>query len=228
MSEIGGLYAKTNLKKLRRDEMKAISKQNLLIVAAAAYCSCLIISNVIAGKTFDAGFASLPCAVIVFPIVYILNDVLTEVYGFKQARNIVLTGFALNLLAVIAYSVTIALPSSEFFFGQEAFATVLGSTPRLLIASLLAYLVGSLMNAKIMEVMKKRNEKALMLRCVASTLVGETIDATLFIGIAFLGTMPIQALVLMIAAQAAFKTVYEIIVYPITRKVISTVKGLPN
>lgn len=207
---------------------KAINKQSFLVMAAAAYCCCLLISNLTAGKTFDAGFASLPCAVVVFPLVYILNDVLTEVYGFKQARNIVLTGFALNLLAVAAYSVTLALPSSAFFGNQEAFEIVLGNTPRLLTASLAAYLIGSLVNAKVMEAMKERNEKALMLRCVASTLFGETIDAALFIGIAFVGSMPVSALALMVVSQAAFKTAYEVVVYPVTRKIIATVKGLQN
>lgn len=205
-----------------------INKQSFLVFAAAAYCSCLLISNITAGKTFDAGLVTLPCAVVVFPLVYILNDVLTEVYGFKRARSIVLTGFALNLLAVTAYWVTLALPASEFFTGQAAFQMVLGSTPRLLIASLAAYLVGSLVNAKVMEEMKKRNEKSLMLRCVTSTLCGETLDALLFIGIAFTGTMPLSALLLMVAAQAAFKTLYEIVVYPITRKAIMAAKALPN
>ena len=208
--------------------MKSINKQSFLVTAAAAYCCCLLISNLTSGKTFDIWFATLPCAVVVFPLVYILNDVLTEVYGYKRAKAIVFTGFALNLLAVAAYSITIALPPSAFFFNQEAFEIVLGNTPRLLIASLAAYLVGSLVNAKVMEVMKARKENALMLRCVTSTLFGETIDAALFIGIAFFGTMPLSALLLMVATQAAFKTVYEIVVYPITRKVITTVKALPE
>lgn len=205
-----------------------LTKQNFLVIAAAAYCCCLLISNVIAGKTFGLGAVTLPCAVIVFPLVYIFNDVLTEVFGFKTARAVVLSGFALNLLAVTAYAVTIALPPSAFFAGQDAFATVLGSTPRLLAASMAAYLVGSLVNAKIMEAMKARAEKRLMLRCVASTLIGETMDACLFIGIAFFGTMPVSALLGMVAAQAAFKTAYEVVVYPITRKVIHAVRSLPE
>ena len=207
----------------------ALTSEKLLVIAAAIYCGCLIVSNTIAGKTFDFfGVASLPCAVVIFPVVYILNDMLTEVYGFKCARTVILTGFAANLIAVMAFAAAIALPASEFFAGQDAFATVLGNTPRMLIASFAAYLVGSLTNAKIMEIMKRWDDDKLMLRCVASTLAGETLDATVFIVIGFAGTMPLEALLVMVVAQAAFKTVYEVIVYPITRKVILAARELPK
>lgn len=205
-----------------------LNKKTLLIIAAATYCCCLLISNVTAGKTFGVGMFTLPCAVLLFPVVYILNDMLTEVFGYKTARGVVLMGFALNLVAVGMYALTIVLPGSEFFAGQEAYETVLGSTPRLLAASMTAYLVGSLANAKIMEAMKKISEHRLMFRCVTSTLVGETLDACLFIGIAFAGTMPLNALLGMIVAQATFKTIYEVAVYPITRKVIMAARNLPE
>lgn len=205
-----------------------MTKQKLLTIAAAIYCGCLLVSNVIAGKTFDAGVASLPCAVVIFPVVYILNDLLTEVYGFKTARAVIFTGFAANLIAIAAYSATIALPGSEFFNGQAAFETVLGNTPRLLLASMAAYLAGSLVNAKIMQIMKSRWDGKLMLRCVGSTFVGETIDASLFITIGFVGTMPVESLAAMVVAQAVFKTVYEIVVYPLTRAAIMKAKELPE
>lgn len=203
-----------------------LNKQTLLLIAAATYCCCLLISNVTAGKTFGVGMFSLPCAVLLFPVVYILNDMLTEVFGYKTARGVVLMGFALNLLAVGTYALTIILPGSEFFAGQEAYETVLGNTPRLLVASMSAYLVGSLANAKIMEAMKGLSEERLMLRCVSSTLVGETLDACLFIGIAFAGVMPVNALLGMVVAQATFKTLYEVAVYPITRRVIFAAKSV--
>ncbi len=207
----------------------ALTSEKLLVVAAALYCGCLIVSNTIAGKTFDFfGIASLPCAVVIFPIVYIVNDMLTEVYGFKCARTVILTGFAANLIAVVAFSAAIALPGSEFFANQDAFSAVLGNTPRMLIASFAAYLIGSFANAKIMELMKRWDDDKLMLRCVVSTLAGETLDATVFITIGFAGTMPVEALLAMVVAQAAFKTVYEVIVYPLTRKVIFMARALPK
>ena len=206
-----------------------LTSEKLLVIAAALYCCCLVVSNTIAGKTFDFfGLTSLPCAVVIFPIVYILNDMLTEVYGFKRARTVILTGFAANLIAVIAYAVTLVLPGSAFFANQDAFMAVLGNTPRMLVASFAAYLVGSFANAKIMQVMKGWDDDKLMLRCVLSTLVGESLDATIFISIGFAGTMPVGSLVTMVVAQALFKTVYEVIVYPITRKVILMARGLPS
>jgi len=104
----------------------------------------------------------------------------------------------------------------------------LGSTVRLLIASFIAYLAGSLVNAKLMVILKKWDDDKLFLRCILSTLFGEGLDAIIFITIGFLGTMPIEALIIMIVAQALFKTVYEIIIYPLTSYVIGSVKALPE
>lgn len=164
---------------------------------------------------------------IIFPVIYIVNDVLAEVYGYEKARRVILLGFVMNLIAVVCYNVTIWLPAPVFFENSEAFSIVLGSTLRLLVASFIAYLVGSLVNAKLMVILKKWNEGLLFLRCILSTLFGEGLDALIFIFIGFFGTMPTEALLLMIVAQAVFKTVYEIIVYPLTRYVIVRVRALP-
>lgn len=120
------------------------------------------------------------------------------------------------------------LPAPAFFENSQAFSIVLGSTPRLLLASFSAYLVGSLVNAKLMVYLKSWDEDKLFFRCIASTFFGEGLDAVVFILIGFLGTMPLEALLLMIVAQALFKTVYEIIVYPLTRTVIFKVRKLPE
>jgi hypothetical protein len=204
-----------------------LTKTDLYATLTGVFTACLIISNVIAGKTFDFFSFVLPCGVIIFPIIYIVNDVLAEVYGYEKAKKVILLGFLMNLIAVIAYTITIWLPAPVFFENSEAFSVVLGSTLRLLIASFVAYLVGSIVNAKLMVYLKKWDEDKLFFRCIVSTLFGEGLDAAFFITIGFLGTMPIDALVLMIVAQALFKTVYEIIVYPLTRYVIGTVKALP-
>lgn len=202
------------------------TKQELLPIIAAVYCGCLIVSNVIAGKTFALGGWQLPCAVVVFPLVYIANDVLTEVYGFRTARRVILTGFGVNVVAVVAYAAAVALPPSMFFNGQAAFEAVFASTPRMLAASFLAYLVGSLSNAKVMEAMKAKLPSQLMARCIGSTVVGETLDAALFITVAFAGAMPVSAILTMAALQAAFKTAYEVVMYPATRACIRVVKQL--
>ncbi|MBR0341286.1 MAG: queuosine precursor transporter [Oscillospiraceae bacterium] len=205
-----------------------LTKTELYAMLTGVFTASLIVSNIIAGKTFDFFSFTLPCGVIIFPIIYIVNDVLAEVYGYEKARKVILLGFLMNLVAVICYNITIMLPAPVFFENSDAFAAVLGSTFRLLVASFVAYLVGSLVNAKMMVVMKKWDEDKLFLRCIVSTLFGEGLDAVIFIFIGFLGTMPFEALILMIMAQALFKTAYEIIVYPLTRYVIGTVKALPE
>ncbi|WP_406532261.1 queuosine precursor transporter [Methanobrevibacter sp.] len=205
-----------------------LTKTELYAILTGVFTACLIVSNIIAGKTFDFFSFTLPCGVIIFPVIYIVNDVLAEVYGYQKAKRVILLGFFMNLVAVICYNITIIMPAPAFFTNSEAFSIVLGSTFRLLVASFAAYLAGSLLNAKVMVVLKKKYEDKLFLRCIASTLVGEGLDAIIFIFIGFLGTMPLEALLLMIVAQALFKTIYEIIIYPLTRYVIGYVKRLPE
>lgn len=201
-----------------------MKKDKLFPYLLATFCTCLIVSNVLAFKVFQVFSITLPAAVILFPIVYIINDVMAEIYDFKQVRRGIFLGFALNLLAVAAYTVAIALPSPSFFEGADAFRMVLSNSGRVLIASFAAYLVGSVMNAWIMAKMKATGSRKLMLRCVLSTLVGETLDATIFISVTFAGTMPTSSLVTMVIAQAMFKTLYEIVCYPVTRAVILKIK----
>ncbi len=204
-----------------------LTKTELYATLTGVFTACLIVSNIIAGKTFDFFSFTLPCGVIIFPLIYIVNDVLAEVYGYEKAKKVILLGFFMNLVAVICYNVTIILPAPVFFENSQAFSIVLGSTFRLLIASFAAYLVGSLVNARLMVYLKNWDEDKLFFRCIVSTLFGEGLDAVVFIFVGFLGTMPFEALLLMIAAQALFKTIYEIIVYPLTRYVIGRVKALP-
>jgi uncharacterized integral membrane protein (TIGR00697 family) len=205
-----------------------LTKTELYAIITGVFTVCLIISNIIAGKTFSFFSFVLPCGVIIFPVVYIINDVLAEVYGYEKARRVILLGFAMNLVAVICFQITIWLPAPSFFENSEAFAVVLGSTWRLLVAGFAAYLVGSLVNAKLMTYLKSWDEDKLFFRCIASTFFGEGLDAMVYITLAFFGTMPTEALISMIVVQALFKTLYEIIVYPVTRKVISSVKALPD
>ena len=201
-----------------------MTKTNLYAVLSGIFFAGLIISNILAFKTFTIGSITLPTAVIIFPIVYIVNDTLTEIFGYKKARMTIFTAFAMNIIAVLAYNAAITLPYPVYFTGQEAFATVLSNSLRVLVASMLAYIVGSLVNAKVMARMK--NNSRLMTRCVLSTLCGEGLDACIFISIAFIGTMPVSQLIIMVLAQAIFKTVYEIAVYPLTSTVIKKARTL--
>ena len=205
-----------------------LKKTDLYAILVGIFCASLIVSNIIASKTFEFFWITLPCGVIIFPLIYIVNDVLAECYGFKKARRAIYLGFFMNLIAVICYNVTMFLPAPAYFTGDGAFHTVLGSTLRLLVASFAAYLIGSLINAKLMVYLKGKYENKLFFRCISSTFAGEGMDALIFITIGFLGTMPVSALLTMIVAQALFKTAYEVVVYPLTRHVIHNVKDLKD
>ena len=204
-----------------------VTQTELYALLTGIATSTLIISNILAFKTFTFFDVVLPCAVIVFPVIYIVNDILAEIYGFKKARRVIFLGFIMNLLAVILYNVAIWLPAPEFFVGADAFSMVLSNSFRVLLASFIAYIFGSVLNSYIMVYLKKKAEKYLFVRCILSTLCGEGLDAILFISIAFYGTMPLDVLLVMIASQALFKTVYEIIIYPVTKMVINYIKSLP-
>lgn len=201
-----------------------MKKDNLFAILSGVFCASLIISNIMAFKTFTVWDFVLPTAVILFPVVYITNDILAEVYGFKKTRAVIMTGFAMNVIAVIGYNIAIALPAPSYFGGQEAFEMVLSNTFRVLVASMVSYIIGSLVNAKVMEKMK--NGKSLFARCVLSTFFGEGLDALIFITIAFVGTMPAASLATMIVCQALFKTAYEIVCYPVTKRLINKAKEL--
>lgn len=204
-----------------------MTKKKFLLYAVAAYCVLLIANNTIAGKTFDVLGFSWSSAFITFPIVYILNDVFSEVYGFKEARKIILLSFALNLLSVAIYQLALIVPGSPYFTGQAAFETVFSTTPRALIASFAGYLVGSTLNAAIMQRMHDRHgESHLMARCVTSTLFGELADAAVFNFGMFLGVLPVATIVGTVLSFGMAKVCYEAVMYPITSVVIKRVKAL--
>ena len=203
------------------------SQMELYPIITALFCGCLIISNILASKTFSLYDIILPCGVVIFPLVYIVGDVLTEIYGFKLAKRTIYLGFIINLIAVISYQIAIFLPGTDLAT-SNAFSIILGSTPRILVASLISYLVGSYVNAYFMKILKERYTEYLFARCSISTLFGEGLDAIIFITIAFAGLMPNEVLITMIICQGAFKIIYEIIVYPITRTVINWIKSLDD
>lgn len=203
------------------------SQMELYPIITALFCGCLIISNILASKTFSLYDIILPCGVVIFPLVYIVGDVLTEIYGFTLAKRTIYLGFIINLIATIAYQIAIFLPGTDLAT-SNAFSIILGSTPRILIASLISYLVGSYVNAYFMKILKEKYTDYLFARCSISTLFGEGLDAIIFITIAFAGLMPNEVLITMIICQGAFKIIYEIIVYPITRTVINWIKSLDD
>ncbi len=199
----------------------------LFMLAGILFAACLLVSNILASKIMMVGPWSAPAGVLVFPLAYIINDVIAEVWGYRKARLIIWAGFGVNLLAVLFFSLGIVATPATFYSSQEAFSAVLGNTPRIVAASLLAYLVGSFLNAYIMSRFKVLTRgKGFSIRAIVSTLVGEGADSLIFITVAFAGIFPAGVLFTMVLTQAIIKTVYEIAVLPLTVWVVGKVKKL--
>ena len=197
----------------------------LFMLFGILFAICLLISNILATKIILIGSWAAPAGVLIFPIAYIINDVIVEVWGYRKARLIIWSGFAVNIMAVLFFSLAIVMPGAPFWHNQEAFSSILGSTPRIIFASLTAYLVGSFLNAIVMSKVKVLMKgRDFSVRAILSTLVGETADSLIFIFIAFVGNLPFNVLIGMVLTQALLKTVYEIIILPITIFVVKWVK----
>ncbi len=206
-----------------------VTVSRLFACLMGVYITCLLLSNLIAGKMMALGSVTLPAAVILFPITYILGDVFTEIYGYKNMRTVIWMGFACSAFAVIIYMITIALPHPDFWGNQEAFATVLGTTPRVFAASLIGYLFGEFSNSMILSKLKVKTEgKKLWMRTIGSTIVGEAFDTVIFISISFWGTMPTETLLQMMLFQYLFKVCYEIIFTPVTYAVVRKLKKIED
>lgn len=190
------------------------------------YVTCLLLSNLVAGKMWTVSSnITLPAAVVLFPVTYIFGDIFTEVYGFRRARIIIWLGFGCSFFAVAVYMLTIALPHPEYWQNQEAFATVLGTTPRVALASFAGYLFGEFSNSMILSKLKVRTGgRKLWVRTILSTLVGEGFDSVIFVTISFLGTMDTKVVLQMILFQYLFKVCYEIICTPLTYAIVRFLK----
>ena len=194
-------------------------------VAVALFVASLLTANIIAVKLIVLGPLILPAAVIIFPVSYILGDVLTEVYGFSAARRAIWLGFAGNLLAVLAIWLAGLLPAPVFWQGQEAYEAILGFTPRLLLASFVAYLVGEFANSTVLANMKVWSRgRQLWARTISSTVIGQGLDSLIFIAIAFSGQMAGGELTTAILSQWLFKSLYEAAATPLTYLVINALK----
>lgn len=199
----------------------------LFFLAGVLFTTSLLLSNILAVKIIQIGPWSAPAGIIVFPIAYILNDVITEVWGYNKAKLIIWTGFAMNLVMVVFFSIAIKISSAEFWTNQDAFKAILGSTPRIVFASMIAYLTGSLLNAYVLSKMKVASEnKNFSVRAIASTFVGEGADSIIFIAIAFWGIFGFSALLNMMLVQTALKTIYEILILPITIIIVNKIKKI--
>ena len=186
---------------------------------------CLIASNLLETKVVQIGGITATAGLIVFPISYIINDCIAEVWGFKKARLIIWCGFAMNFMVVGFAQLAVALPAAPFWEGESGFNFVFGMTPRIVVASLCAFLAGSFLNAYVMSRMKiASGGRHFSLRAVVSTLFGESADSLIFFPIAFGGLIPFRELMIMIVTQAVLKSLYEVLVLPITIRVVRYIK----
>ena len=209
-------------KKIKRQE----SFSATFLLLAVSFVVCLISSNLFASKIFSLYGFTLSGAVIIFPISYIINDALTEIYGYRKARLTIWMGFLLNLLFVLAAQLVMLLPGAPFCEGAEAFATVFSSTPRALMASLLAFLVGANANAIIMSKMKVTNSgKNFSARAILSSIAGETMDSLIFVPVMF-WFLPWMEMGKLMLGQIVIKVTYEIVILPITKLVIKRIKSM--
>ncbi|MDD5398122.1 MAG: queuosine precursor transporter [Dehalococcoidia bacterium] len=199
------------------------------VFITALFITCILASNILIVKQIELFGLTLPAAIVIFPLSYIFGDVLTEVYGYSQARRVIWLGFFCNLLMVIAIWLVGILPASSVFDAQAAYERILGNTPRFLIASFIAYLAGEFINSYIMARMKISTKgKWLWTRTIASTIAGEAIDTAIVLLVGFWGVLPAATIFSMVFWHWLFKICYEILATPLTYSLVGYLKKAEN
>ena len=188
---------------------------------------CLIAANLLETKVIQIGSLTVTAGLLVFPISYIINDCIAEVWGFKKARLIIWSGFAMNFFVVALGLIAVAIPAAPFWEGEEHFDFVFGMAPRIVAASLMAFLVGSFLNAYVMSKMKIASQgRNFSARAILSTLVGETADSLIFFPVAFGGIIAWKELLIMMGIQIVLKSLYEVMILPVTIRVVKAIKKI--
>lgn len=216
--------------------MEAVKRKKMVselqLVLTLLFVVALVVSNIITSKQVLLPFnITMTGAVFIFPITYILSDLVSEVYGYRWSRLTCYFGFAANLFAALVFSAVIQSPAPSYWQNQEAFQTVLGSTPRVLVASLLAFVIGDFVNDQIFARMKRKypdSIKGFGSRAIFSSLMGELVDSLVFLPLAFWGLMPVQTLVIMTLSQVVIKTGYELVILPFTTIAVKLVSRYEN
>lgn len=197
----------------------------LFMLFSVLFSVCLIAANVLETKQIAVGTISLTGGLIVFPISYIINDCICEVWGYQKARLLIWLGFVMNFFFVLVGALCDAIPGASYWTNDEGFHAIFGLAPRIAIASFVAFLCGSFVNAYVMSRMKIASKgKHFSVRAVVSTIFGETTDSILFFPLALYGVVPTSELPRLMFWQVVLKTVYEIIVLPFTIKLVQYVK----
>jgi uncharacterized integral membrane protein (TIGR00697 family) len=193
------------------------------VILAALFVTCLITANIIAVKIVNLGPLILPAAIFVFPFSYIFGDVLTEVYGYRWARRVIWLGFFCNLIFVFFAWIGQILPPASFWGAQEAYERILGYAPRLLAASFVGYLAGEFVNSFVLSKMKILTRgRWLWSRTIGSTILGQGVDTSIFITLAFIGTSSFVPIIILYHWLA--KVVIEVVATPLTYAVVNFLK----
>lgn len=199
------------------------------VFIASLFVTCILAANILIVKQISFLGITLPAAIVIFPLSYIFGDVLTEVYGYRQARRVIWLGFFCNLLLIIAIWLVGILPAAPVFEAQIAYDRILGNTPRFLVASFLAYLAGEFINSYILAKMKILTKgKWLWTRTIGSTIAGEGVDTVIVLSIGFWGVLPPDVILPMIFWHWLLKTVYEALATPLTYLIVGYLKKKEN
>jgi queuosine precursor transporter len=195
----------------------------------AAFVTVLIVSNIASTKILVLGSFTFDGGTILFPLAYVFGDVLTEVYGYRASRRVIWTGFACLVVAALTLAVVDALPPAPDWGLQDAFHAILGQAPRIVMASLLAYWAGEFVNSYVLARLKVRTGgKWLWARTIASTLVGEGLDTSVFLLVAFLGVLPAGLLWTLFLSNYIFKVGVEVALTPVTYQIVNALKRIEN
>ncbi len=198
------------------------------MLLAVTFCVCLIVSNLMEIKTVSLGPLTITAGVVVFPVSYILNDCIVEVYGFAKARLVIWLGFGMNLLVSLLLQLGLWLPGAASWEGQEAMEMIFGAVPRIFIASFIAFLCGSMVNAYVMSRMRLSSARGrgFSLRAIVSSLWGEGVDSVIFFPLAFGGILSWAEIGSLILTQTFLKTFYELLILPVTMRVVKRLRAI--
>lgn len=203
--------------------MQNNKKENILLILFSIYSSGIVIQNILATKQIDIFMFTVTTGILISPLLFIIQDTVCETFGYKKAKKMIIIGFLMQLLAVILFLISINIPSSTFYYNQESFKIILGTTMRISIASFIAYIIGALSNSKIMELMKKKKSNSLFKRSIISTIIGQLLDNFIFSIIAFYNILPFNSIISMAIGGTIFEIIYEILFFPITKKIIKKI-----
>lgn len=194
-------------------------------VITGLFTACLVISNILDTKIFSFLSFDLPGGIVLFPIVYVFGDILTEIYGYSHSRKVIWTGFAALMLMIVTSTLVQYLPAASFWTLQPQYDAILGKVPRIVMASVSAYLCGEFVNATVIAKMKVKSQgRHLPLRLILSTIAGQLVDTTIFVVIAFAGVLPNASLLSVIFSGWLVKVVWEIVALPLTLPLIRWLK----